>query len=79
MTERTHLTDEILLTIPQAAKLMHTDVGLTRKLVKNGHIKCLKLGELKIRRAEIDRFLKDAEGYDYKDPDNVRRLDNATL
>lgn len=69
-----NLYDEILLTIPQAAILMHTDINKVRSLVKKGYIRGLKLKGLKIRRAEIDRFLKDAEGKDFSDLENVKEL-----
>ena len=74
MQQEIKLTDEILLTIPQAAFLMHTDINKVRNLIKAGHIKALKLGELKVRRAEIDRFLQDAEGKDYSDLPCVKDL-----
>ena len=69
-----NLYDEIILTIPQAAILMHTDINKGRSLVKKGYIKGLKLKGLKIRRAEIDRFLKDAEGKDFSDLENIKEL-----
>lgn len=79
MKEKIPITEEILLTIPQAALLVHTDVSRMRALVRDGHIRALKLGELKIRRQEIDRFLKEAEGLDYSDTGNIRRLDNGAV
>lgn len=69
-----NLHNEILLTVPQVAKLIHTDIGKTRTLIKKGYIKALKLGELKVRRDEIDRFLKDAEGRDFSDLNDVKEL-----
>lgn len=68
------LTDEILLSVPQAAKIMHTSVNTVRKLHRAGLIKFLKLGELKVRRDEIDRFLKEYEGMDLSDPFNPKEL-----
>lgn len=74
MERLTNIYNDILLSVPQAAFLMHTDVNRVRQLIKTGHIKALKLGELKIRRAEIDRFLKEAEGKDFSDLSNVKEL-----
>lgn len=70
-----NLNEEILLSVPQAARLIHTDVNRVRSFIKAGKIKALKLGELKIRRAEIDRFLAEAEGFDYTDVSNIRKLE----
>ena len=78
MSER-NLKDEILLTIPQVAKLIHTDVNKVRGYVRSGKLKALKLGELKVRREEVDRFLREAEGLDYTDIDNIRRLENESI
>lgn len=71
------LDREIILTIPQAAQLIHTNQQRVRNLIKAGYIKALKLGELKIRRQEIDRFLKEAEGYDLNDLDDVKAIEMA--
>lgn len=73
------LKDEILLTVPQTAKLIHTDVNKVRGFIRSGKLKALKLGELKIRREEIDRFLKEAEGQDYSDLNNIKRLDHGAI
>lgn len=71
------LDREIILTVPQAAQLIHTNQQRVRSLIRAGYIKALKLGELKIRRQEIDRFLKEAEGYDLNDLDDVKAIELA--
>lgn len=74
MERVTDIYKDILLSVPSAAFIMHTDINKVRALIKAGYIKALKLGELKIRREEIDRFLKDAEGKDFSDVSNVKEL-----
>lgn len=71
------LDREIILTIPQAAQLIHTNQQRVRNLIKAGYIKALKLGEMKIRRQELDRFLEEAEGYDLNDLDDVKTIEMA--
>lgn len=71
------LTEEILLTVPETAKLLRTQPIIIRGLIQANKIKALKLGELKIRRAEIDRFLQDYEGNDLTDPFNIVSLANS--
>ena len=71
------LDREIILTIPQAAQLIHTNQQRVRSLIRAGYIKALKLGELKIRRQELDRFLEEAEGYDLNDLDDVKTIEMA--
>lgn len=72
------LTDEILLSIPETAKLLHTQPTVIRSLVKANKLKALKLGDMKIRRSEIDRFLLDSEGFDLTDPFNIVSLANSS-
>lgn len=74
MAEKIPLYEEILLTIPQAAALLHTRTDIIRSYISAGLIKPLRLGEVKIRRAELDRFLREAEGYDLKDPYNIKEF-----
>ena len=74
MESKNTIFDEILLSIPQAAQLLHTRTDKIRELIKKGYIKALRLNEVKIRRQEIDRFLKEAEGKDYYDISDVREL-----
>lgn len=60
-----------LLTINEAAAFLHVGDKKIRELIRHGYIKTLKLGQIKIRREELDRFLAEAEGYDYSDPSHV--------
>ena len=69
--EKLKLNEQILLSVNQASELLNIQVPTTYRLIKKGYLKALKLGVLKIRREEIDRFLREAEGYDFSDLDNV--------
>lgn len=66
--------EDILFTTKETAKLLKTDDVTIRKLISKGFIKALKLGRLKIRKVEIDRFLAWAEGKDLSDLNNVSDL-----
>lgn len=68
------LDREVLLTVTQAASLLQTQENAVYSLIKAGKVRALKLGNLKIRRQEIDRFLAEGEGYDFSDPQHVRPL-----
>ncbi|MBS6486387.1 helix-turn-helix domain-containing protein [Veillonella sp.] len=67
--------EDILFTAKETAKLLKTDEPTVRRLINKGFLKALKLGRLKIRKVEIDRFLAWAEGKDLTDLDNVIDLD----
>ena len=40
-------------------------------------LRCLKLGQYKVRAEELDRFLREAEGFDITDPEDVVPLDSG--
>ena len=65
---------ELLVTVKQASKLLQTDEPTVRRLIEKGFLKALKLGRLKIRMVELERFLEYAEGKDFTDLDNVVEL-----
>ena len=54
--------DKPLYTMAEAAKLLHLSRGDVYKLYHAGLLRCLKLGSLKVRAQEIERFLEYAEG-----------------
>jgi excisionase family DNA binding protein len=60
--------DEMLFTVKETAALLKTNVAYVNKLRKAGHIRFMKLGSFKVRKAEIERFLESCEGMDYTDP-----------
>lgn len=66
--------EDLLFTVEEAAKLLKTDKPMIRRLVSKGFIKALKLGRLKIRKVELERFVQWAEGKDLSDLDNIKDL-----
>lgn len=66
--------NDLIFTIKEASILLKTDEPTVRRLIDKGFIKALKLGRLKVRKEEIERFLSWAEGKDFSDLDNVKNL-----
>ncbi|MFA5528847.1 MAG: helix-turn-helix domain-containing protein [Peptostreptococcales bacterium] len=66
--------ENTLYTIPEVATIIKTNNNYVYDLVKAGHLEALKLGRIKIRKSELERFLKQAQGYDYTDPFNIKEL-----
>lgn len=54
--------DKPLYTMAEAAKLLHISRGDAYKLHHAGLLRCLKLGSLKVRAEELERFMREAEG-----------------
>lgn len=63
-----------LFTIMEVSKKLKTTKQMVYKLIRSGHIKALKLGDLKVTSLELERFINDATGKDYSDLENVKEL-----
>ncbi|MEG0297124.1 MAG: helix-turn-helix domain-containing protein [Clostridium sp.] len=68
--------EEMLFTVKEASKVLKVDQQTVRNLIGKGFIAGLKLGRLKVRKVEIERFLSWAEGKDLSNLDNVIELNN---
>ena len=66
--------DKVLYTMAEAAKIFGISKGKVYEFYHAGLLKCLKLGSLRVRAEEIDRFLKENEGMDLRDPYNVKPI-----
>ena len=65
---------EPIYTVKEVSILLKTDEPMVRRLIDKGFLKALKLGRLKVRKEEIERFLAWAEGKDFTNLDNVTYL-----
>ena len=57
------MQDDELLTVDEVAAILKIHPRTVRALVQNGELKRVKIGkrEYRIRRSELDRFLKEGE------------------
>lgn len=68
------MDEDYLLSISEVAKRLRTNKNYVYELVNKKLLKALKLGSLKVRNSEINRFLKESEGKDFTDLNNVAEL-----
>lgn len=61
-----------LYTVKDVSKLLKTSIPFVYKLIKAGQIRALKLGYIKIRKEEVERFMRESEGLDITDPQNIK-------
>ena len=66
--------ETLLFTVPEVSKILKVVQPTVRRLIDKGLIKALRLGRIKVRKKEIDRFLEWAEGKDLNDLDNIKEL-----
>lgn len=56
--------EDYLLTVTEVSKRLKTTPHFVYKLIDQGLLVGLKLGHLKVRNEEVNRFLKDMHGKD---------------
>lgn len=71
-TNNTEEFSPIVYTVPELATLLHTTNTTVRSLIKCGHIRAMKLGEIKVSQQEVERFLNESVNVDYTDPTDLK-------
>ena len=66
-----NILEEVLYTVKETAELLKTNPNYVYELIKRGLLPALKLGSLKIRRTSLLIFLKENEGKDLTDLNNI--------
>ena len=66
--------NEVIFTVQEVAKLLKCNRNYVYSLIKNGHLKALKLGQLKVPAYELEDFLKRNLGKDFTDQKNVKEI-----
>lgn len=66
--------ERVIYTVQEVAKLLHSSPNYIYELIDKGLLRAIKLGSLKIRRDELERFLLDNEGNDLSDLNNIKTL-----
>lgn len=71
-TNNTKGLSPIVYTVPELSTLLHTTNTTVRSLIKCGHIRAMKLGEIKVSQQEVERFLNESVNVDYTDPTDLK-------
>lgn len=58
----------------EVAKILHSSPNYIYELIKKGKLKAVKLKSLKIRKTALEEFLKENEGNDLSDLENIKKL-----
>lgn len=64
--------EEMLLTVPEVAAVLKTNVDYVYKLQKAGLLRFMKIGRWKCRKSTLEEFLQKYDGFDISDPFNVK-------
>jgi len=74
ITNETIPADIRLYTVKEVAAILKTNTKFVYKLINCNALPAIKIGATKIRHDSLAKFLKDAEGLDYTDPESIRKL-----
>lgn len=66
---------DLIYTVGEVAEILKTNKNTVYDLIRNGYLKALKLGRLKITKFELLRFLKEYNGKDLSDLNDVKELE----
>ncbi|MBM7562730.1 helix-turn-helix domain-containing protein [Fusibacter tunisiensis] len=63
-----------IYTVTEVSKILKCNRNYVYKLISTGLLPALKLGTLKVRKSDLDKFLSKYVGYDITDPENIKPL-----
>lgn len=66
--------ERLIYTVQETAKILHSSPNYIYELVKKGKLKAVKLKSIKILKFTLEDFLKENEGNDLSDIDNIRKI-----
>lgn len=66
--------EQIVYSAQEVAKILHSSPNYIYELVKKGKLKAVKLKSIKILKSTLEDFLKENEGNDLSDIDNIRKI-----
>lgn len=70
--------DEVL-TVKEVSQILKVNVHKVYDLIRVGLLPALKLGNLKVRKASLEKFLAEYDGYDLSDLSAPIKLDLAAV
>lgn len=73
------MNDSLVYTVKEASKMLHLSPNFIYQLISKGYLPAIRLGSIKILRSSLERFLKENEGKDFTDLDNIVKLTNIPI
>ncbi len=70
---------DYLYTVDELTQILKTNKNTIYNLINKGILTALKLGRLKVTRFELIRFLKDYNGKDLTNLDNIQKLNVSQI
>ena len=73
------MSDTVVYTVKEFAKLLHSSPNYIYDLINKGYLPAIKLGSVKVLKTSLEKFLIQYEGNDLSDIDNIKSLSNLKL
>ena len=68
------IEEKMIYTTHEVAKILHSSPNYICELIEKGKLKAIKLKSFKIRKSAVEEFLKENEGNDLSDLENIKRI-----
>lgn len=68
------IEEKMIYTTQEVARILHSSPNYIYELINKGKLKAIKLKSYKICKSALEEFLKENEGNDLSDIDNVRKI-----
>ena len=68
------IEEKMIYTAHEVAKILHSSPNYIYELIEKGKLKAIKLKSFKIRKSAVEEFLKENEGNDLSDLENIKRI-----
>ena len=68
------MEEQLVYTTQEVAKILHSSPNYIYELINKGKLKAIKLKSFKICKSTLEEFLKENEGNDLSDIDNVKKI-----
>lgn len=68
------MEEKLIYTVQEVAKLLHSSPNYIYELINKGYLPAIKLGSIKILKSSLEQFLKDNQGKDFSDFNNVKSI-----
>ena len=69
------MEDNILYSVHDVAKMLHSSPNYIYKLIDNGYLPAIKLGSIKILKSTLIKFLIDNEGNDLSNINSIKKIE----
>lgn len=68
------MNENLIYTVQEVAKMLHSSPNYIYLLIEKGYLPAIKLGSIKILKSTLENFLKENEGNDLSDINNIKKL-----